>query len=325
MEGIEVIEAIGIIPRYDEDFFNCYMGHLLSYLKLLNVPVELVFYKCLEPLQRIYHSFVVHGRDRWHFPSPYFDLHLLGVRTFQEVYPTYELAKPSILRRLAEGKAVFFSGDGFYVPHRIETYGIRLQPHNFMLTGYRTDENGPEWFVQDHARPDFFDWYAESIVRDCYDKAEYPFAHYIAYYEIDREKLDSLDRSNFRQPLEEYLDMYLDDFALYDSICAMVRESPNGEGLHLNRMIGLERTLFFLASSRELFGRFLTATDLDDGLGILIQRSKKAAFTARGQLMRGKTGGGSNRNVDRFEAAMQELKQTEQTLLDTLRRRFLGI
>jgi hypothetical protein len=33
-----------IINRYDEDFFNCMMGHVVSYLKQSGVPVELVFY-----------------------------------------------------------------------------------------------------------------------------------------------------------------------------------------------------------------------------------------------------------------------------------------
>ncbi|MEO3944729.1 hypothetical protein [Gorillibacterium sp. CAU 1737] len=341
---MEAIQAVDLIPRYNEDFFNCYMGHLVSYLKLLDIPVELTFYKCLEPMQRIYHSFVIHGRDRWHFPSPFFDLNLLGLRAFTEQHASLEQAKPSILKRLREKKAVFFSGDGYYVPHRIETYQQRYQPHNFLLTGYRETEGGAEWFVQDHARPDYAGWYEESIVRDCYNRADYPFAHYIAYYELDRDTLVKLSQEELVRQVETYLDMYVDDFSLYDQMAEQGIEAAKGlkdrEGHSADRgvpseegaatasvplsametMIVLERCLFFLASSRELFERFLVEAKLEEDVAPLLDQIKKTAFGARAQLMRGRTG---RLNEERWTSLLKELKGHEEELLARLRLKYL--
>ncbi|WP_438432799.1 hypothetical protein [Gorillibacterium sp. sgz500922] len=314
------LHAVEDIPRYEEDFFNCYMGHLLSYLRVRDVPVERVFYKCLEPIQRIYHSFVAHGRDRWHYPSPFFDLHLLGVETVTRRFPAFADAKPEILRLLGEKKAVFFSGDGYYIPHRIETYRIRLQPHNFLLTGYEEGEAGPRWYVQDHARPDFFGWYEENVLRDCYDLADYPFAKYIASYDIDSRLAHRTDLRIFVDEARAYLDMYLDDFTVYERIAA--EAAGHLAAGHPEWLIPLERTLFFLASSRELFARFLQSVGSGEELLPMLAESRRLAYAARGQLMRLR---GTRRTATAaFEALCRELRASEEGLLVALRDCFLN-
>lgn len=303
------------IPRYDEDFFNCFMGHALSYLKLMEFPVELLFYNCLVNTEQIYDSFIVQERDRWHFPTPFIELSILGAYYTARPFPSFEEAKPEIQRLVDQGKVVFFIGDGYYIPHRVESYRKFSQDHNFMITGYRTTETGTHWFVEDHARPDFYDYYDEALIRDCYDLADYPNAHQIVYFEFDLDKSRNPDRQKIEEQFTACIATYTDDLGMFQRVLhnftihqTDLTEMPGGN-------LGTERALFYLASSRELFRRFVVTFPIEGELASLLKQSIDLAFRVRAIIFRGRA-----RQVDlpKLEITLEQLKETEAQILACL-------
>jgi|GEM_PF-3493536 len=310
------------IERYDEDFFNCYMAHVLSYFKHIEIPVELVLFKCMEPALRIYRSFIELQRDRWHFRSPYFDLGLLGARGVTEFIPTFDEAKPQMLKQLERGKVLFVTGDGYYIPHRLETYNKFKQAHNMMITGYRETDSGPQWYVEDHNRhPDFFGYYDEEIMRNFYDLAEYNYAHFINYFEFDEKQLAEPDTQRIYAQFTEYFDMYVDDFSTLDKLVAELAAHerdltalPGGLELY-------ERTFFFFASSRELFRRFAVAMTLGEVLEELLKQSIAHAFAIRAQIMRGNV----TKKLDaaKVRESCRQLREAEEAILRLIQSKHL--
>ncbi len=304
-----------MIPRYDEDFFNCYMGHVISYLKHLDLPVELLFFKCLESTERIYEYFLVQGGDRWHFPTHFLDLNRLGARIIARHVPTFEEAKPEIQHLIDQGKVVFILCDGYYIPHRVESYHNYYQDHNFMLTGYRTNESGTQWFVEDHARPDFYDYYDESLIRDSYNLAHYPHAHQFGYFEFDLDQARNPDKRAIGQSFAEYVSTYTDDLSMLDRLLqdctihqADITQLPGG-------LQGTERALLYIASSRELFRRFVTAYSIEGELALLLKQSIDLAFGIRALVLRGRV-----RPIDlhKLETKCTQLQENETAILTTL-------
>ncbi len=310
-------EIVELIPRYDENFFNCYMGHLVSYAKHCGVPVEMAFCKCFETTQRIYHSFFVLDRDRWHFRNHFIYLAYVGVQATEVRHATFEEAKPDIMRQIDAGRIVFMPGDGYYVPHRHTTYQKMFQAHNFMLSAYRIDHGECRWFMQDHAQPDFYDYYDEAIVADAYNRADYPFAHSFTYFTWDEEKSARPDLAFLRGQFNEYFHMYVDDFSLFGNVLDMLKRYEHHRDPIPGGMERVLQAFLFLASSRELFRRYLTAVDMHLELEGLLKESISLAFSVRGRILRGIS---ANRMpMAQMESLLLQLKEVEEKLLHDIR------
>ncbi|WP_051286919.1 polysaccharide deacetylase family protein [Paenibacillus taiwanensis] len=257
-----------LIPRYDESFLNCTEGHVISYFANERIPVEWLFYSTWEPSARIFEHFIQKRDNRWHYPSTcgarlQHDLPLLGVSMHMYPYQSFEAAADDLRKWVGQGRVVFLFINGYYFEHRVYSYKKLHETHNVMITGVSDTVEGTFWFIQDHAQPDFYDYYAHAIVQVGFDDnqwSKHPKGLMIS--DINRELANAPNRHTFLERYRKWLDAYEDDFSFYDYIQEyVVKIGRNGQGTE--QLAGHVYDAFhFIASARRLFVRFLLVAQI---------------------------------------------------------------
>jgi hypothetical protein len=275
----------------------------------------------MESTQRIYQNFITLGRNRWKFVAHYIDFQLVGASMNNKLFESFEAAQSEIIRLIDSGKIVFINGEGYYVPHRGFSYMKKFEPHNLMFSGYHLNSEECKWFIQDHAQPDFQDYYDGKIVKDFFNLATYSFAKFVSYFEFDEAKMNHPNINMLLYNFSEYFEMYVDDFSMFEKILSSFKQHEEDISKVPGGLQGVEDAFFFLMSSRELFRRFVATIKLEGNLEELLKESISLALAVRGSMVRAKI---TNKiEIVKLEERYKKLKQIEEQILYVIQKQYL--
>ncbi|GEM_PF-2869947 len=239
----------GAIERHNQPYFNCLYSEIYSYMKHLEVPIDLLLYRCLEEPQHLYEQLVVNGKTRWGYEFDVLtedDFRCIGVKP-HILHGTFTDLKATIRRVLAAGELVFLSVDSFYFPHRIE-YNDRHESHWVMLTDY--DERTDAYTIMDevHTYYDLFE-YEEEAIATAYSHDSRMIIHFTRI-PADYERL----RTNY---LAFYKHYSADHGQLFHTLIPKLKGHLEGSSEHAY-IEGICRAYSLLSGSALMMQKFVT-------------------------------------------------------------------
>ncbi|EGL13414.1 MULTISPECIES: hypothetical protein [Paenibacillus] len=314
-----------IIPRYDEDFFNCVESHYVSYWKAEGIPVEYMFYGALEDTGNVYEHFVAKRDNRWLFHDKKHvldDIHHFGLTLRQERIETFQEAEPKIIEALDEGKIVFFFIDGYYFKHRTFTYLQKHEPHCMMISQL-SHEGGKKWFIQDHSQPDFFDYYPHETVEKAYDdNPTEQFVKEIMIFDIDRERAANPELDQIKAKFELWVHECRDDFKIYQQTIDFLEVNREDISKVEEELEAYQNAFFFLYSSRLLFSRFLDVMNIETSIRESLNESIQLTDRIRKLITNYKILG--KISVPKITEACGKLYEIEPKMIQTLKEELLA-
>jgi hypothetical protein len=244
-----------LISRYDEDFFDCMKGHVVSFFKQKNVPIELLFYNTLEKSSSIFAHYLLFLNHRWNFPSEALSIHEsthIGVQIHPVFFDTFEKAEPHIQELFQREEIVFLIVDEYYIPHRSQ-YQKRHGPHSLMISQIKDDNGKKSVFVQDHLRPDFYNYYDYDIIADAFNHSE---MKHVVHFTFDEQRMQNPNVEKIKEIYLKWLGNYKADYDFYNKLTPHLIH--HSEEL-MTWMEQIEQAMVFIKSSRKLFALFLNS------------------------------------------------------------------
>jgi hypothetical protein len=260
---------VELISRYDEDFFDCMKGHVVSYFKQKNVPIELLFYNTLEKSSSIFAHYLLFLKHRWNFPSEALSIYEsahIGVQIQHVFFDTFEKAEPHILELFQQEKIVFLICDEYYIPHRFN-YQKRHGVHSLMISQIKDDNGIKSIFVQDHLRPDFYNYYDYDIIADAFNHSE---MKHVMHFTFDEQRMQNPNVEKIKENYLKWLRKYKADYEFYDKLTPHL--IYHSEEL-MTWMEQIEQAMVFIKSSRKLFALFLSSIKEDETAIDLLHQS----------------------------------------------------
>ncbi|AJS60194.1 hypothetical protein [Paenibacillus sp. IHBB 10380] len=312
------------IPRYDEDFYNCAEGHYVSYWKSIGVPVEYLCHSAFEHSQSIYEHFIVNQSDRWKFYTkrPMIeDIHFVGLQIHKIRVDSFKEAEPIIVEQLNKGDIALLFINGYYYKHRVSTYMQKHEAHCMFVTELN-EKDEKKWFIQDHAQPDFYNYYTDEVVRNSFDdNPSEPFVKTVIYFDIDLDRVQNPDVKGIEDKFKLWLNDFEDDFSIYQKAIQFLTENSSDFSQVEETLESYLNAFFFLSSSRMLFNRYLNVMDYQTEAKILLEESVELNDRIRKLITNYKIFG--KISVLKISECCSKLLELEPRIIETLKKDLL--
>lgn len=112
----------------EKNYWSCTKENIILQLRSKNIPVEILYYNCLENTDRVLQEIVYNRLERWLYPTKTLsetDLSLIGVKIQKIYFKNYNEVKRIIKELTKQHHIVMLYGDAYYLPYRLNDYNRR--------------------------------------------------------------------------------------------------------------------------------------------------------------------------------------------------------
>jgi hypothetical protein len=315
------------LPKVEQNYLNCFTSKVISYLKVKDVPIELLLYRAYEDTKDTFDQFLLNNKKRWQCKNSVLDqedLKMMDINVIQGNEVDFSFLKDMIEQK-SESQKIFVTCDVFHLAHRKDDYLQQHNSHWVMVAGRESCNSNALYSLLDDNSNGWGDFterlYHEEAFRIAFESNS---LRSYRYYNVNTNHNEINFYTNiFIERAREYLSKSSFSLYHYDQIPDFLLEKSLRTD-HLSSLLDqLIEGLAYLSGSRYLFHLFLSFIHdarLQDAQ-VVLQNVIELMNNLKLILLKAKV---TNKlNASELRERFRKIKENEMLVLENLKYRFL--
>lgn len=309
---------------YEELYLECTQFHVVSHLRMIDYPVDLLYFRAFERTDNVYTEIMEQRNTRFEYNNNvrFRDFPIINISVSSIPISRYSDARETIMNLLNKGKVIFIRASEYYIPHR-KLYKVKHTNHSLILDSYKTTSPNSiiEYTTIDNTGQYLVEHkYCENTIQLAFDHCTTP--NYISY--LDYGDKSKINIEEIVLKTADYFNSFKDNLTMFNLLPNLMREHSTDISLIIEELKNMGHLFSILSGSRYAFKQYLVQIQVKE-IGIIELLEKAYKKYHQMTLWCYKAMITKKINVERFITEMDLLREVEIILNEKLQTYFSSI